>query len=184
MKTLDEIKQLMAAGETAQADEALKELLAAEPINLQAKMLYGTCRQLLGDGESFRRIHDELVPVMEIKRSDEQDAEELKCWKKYDELFGELNQNALCDGKEEKSPVLEYVVLAILIISAIAAGAIYLGRQVMDQMAAIEASRTAYAGPQYHELVKRGDTQKGTNESVRIETNKNQEVDHAPIELK
>ena len=31
MKTFDEIKQLMAAGDTAQADEALKELLAKEP---------------------------------------------------------------------------------------------------------------------------------------------------------
>ena len=53
--TLDEIKQLMAAGETAQAEEALKELLANEPDNLQAKMLYGTCRQLLG-GETARHL--------------------------------------------------------------------------------------------------------------------------------
>ena len=42
--TLDEIKKLMAADDTAQADEALKELLAVEPNNLQAKMLYGICR--------------------------------------------------------------------------------------------------------------------------------------------
>ena len=49
MKTLEEIKQTMADGDTAQADEALKELLANEPDNLLAKMLYGTCRQLLGD---------------------------------------------------------------------------------------------------------------------------------------
>ena len=49
MKTLDEIKKLMAAGETDKADEALKELLAKEPDNLQSKILYGTCRQLLGD---------------------------------------------------------------------------------------------------------------------------------------
>ena len=69
MKTLDEIKQLMAAGDTAQADKALKELLAKEPDNLQAKMLYGTCRQLLGDEETFKRIHDELAPVM-VKLSD------------------------------------------------------------------------------------------------------------------
>ncbi len=45
MKTLDEIKQMMVASDTAQADKALKELLAAEPDNLQAKMLYGTCCQ-------------------------------------------------------------------------------------------------------------------------------------------
>ena len=31
MKTLDEIKQMMAAGDTVQADEALKELLACSP---------------------------------------------------------------------------------------------------------------------------------------------------------
>ena len=64
MKALDEIKQMMAAGDTAKAAEALKELLAKEPRNLQAKMLYGTCCQLLGDEETFKRIHDELAPEM------------------------------------------------------------------------------------------------------------------------
>ena len=63
MKTLDKIKQMMADGETAQADEALKELLVKEPGNLQAKMLFGLCRQLLGDEETFKRIHDELAPM-------------------------------------------------------------------------------------------------------------------------
>ena len=43
MKTLEEIKQMMSAGDAAKAAEALKELLAKEPENLQAKMLYGTC---------------------------------------------------------------------------------------------------------------------------------------------
>lgn len=42
MNTLDEVKQMMAAGDTAEADEALKELLEKEPDNLQAKMLYDT----------------------------------------------------------------------------------------------------------------------------------------------
>ena len=31
MKTLEEIKKMMVAGETVQADEALKELLACSP---------------------------------------------------------------------------------------------------------------------------------------------------------
>ena len=66
MKTLDDVKQLMAEGETAKADESLKELLSVEPDNLQAKMLYGICRQLLGDEETFRRINDELVASMEM----------------------------------------------------------------------------------------------------------------------
>jgi len=49
----DNNAHLISAIDTA---AALKELLAAEPDNLQAKMLYGTCRQLLGDEETFRRI--------------------------------------------------------------------------------------------------------------------------------
>ena len=65
METFDEIKRLAAAGDIARAEEALKELLAAEPENLEAKRLYGTCRQLLGDEETFRRIHAELAPMME-----------------------------------------------------------------------------------------------------------------------
>ena len=42
MKALDEIKQMMDAGETIQAEVALKELLEKEPDSLHAKILYGT----------------------------------------------------------------------------------------------------------------------------------------------
>ena len=90
MKTLDEIKQMMAAGDTAQADEALKELLAVEPNNLQAKMLYGTCRQLLGDEETFKRIHDELAPEVERLEKSDSTTETGSLWKKYHQTFTEL----------------------------------------------------------------------------------------------
>ena len=90
MKTLDEIKKLMADGETAQADEALKELLEKEPDNLQAKMLYGTCRQLLGDEETFRRIHDELVPVMEKCGKGNSNLEEVRMWSRYQDLYAKI----------------------------------------------------------------------------------------------
>ena len=90
MKTLDEIKQLMAADDTAQADAALKELLADEPDNLQANMLYGTCRQLLGDGETFKRIHDELAPVVEKLENGDSTTEIVSLWKKYHQTFTEL----------------------------------------------------------------------------------------------
>ena len=90
MTTLGEIKQLMAAGDTAQADEALKKLLAKEPDNLQAKMLYGTCCQLLGDEETFRRIHDELAPVMERMGKEEPKAETVSLWEKYQRLWESL----------------------------------------------------------------------------------------------
>ena len=83
MKTIDEIKQLMAADETAKADEALKELLTAEPNNLAAKMLYGTCRQLLGDEETFKRIHNELAPVIKSMPDGDLSATESKLWEKF-----------------------------------------------------------------------------------------------------
>ena len=100
MKALDEIKQMMAAGDTAQANAALKELLAAEPNNLQAKMLYGTCRQLLGDEETFKRIHDELVPVMKGHKTgvlSEIDSQ----WMSYHRTFTELTQDSLVRKSNE-----------------------------------------------------------------------------------
>ena len=128
MKTLDEIKQLMADGDTAQADKALKELLAQEPDNLQAKMLYGICRQLLGDEATFKRIHDELAPVMEKRKEAVSNADEAKCWESFDKLFRFQNQDALC---EKRKPVLmEYVVIIVLIISAIVAGTVIFGDKI------------------------------------------------------
>ena len=85
--TLDEIKQMMSAGDTAKAAEALKEVLSNEPDNLQAKMLYGTCRQLLGDEETFKRIHDELAPEMEKREKGEPQSETVSLWKKYHALW-------------------------------------------------------------------------------------------------
>ena len=135
MTTLDEIKQLMAAGETAQADEALKELLAAEPNNLQAKMLYGTCRQLLGDEETFRRIYDELAPVMG-KTGVSHDAgttvtpEAVSLWRKYQTQW-------------------EYLVLGALVLGAAVAGIVYFGRCVNSQNSVAIKALATYGGPQY-----------------------------------
>ena len=133
MKTLDEIKQLMVAGETAEADKALKELLANEPDNLQAKMLYGTCRQLLGDEETFKRIHDELAPRMEELAGDPPTAETatlpetLSLWKKYQTLW-------------------EYMIVAGLVAAGAAAAIWYFGKTLSEQ-----AAVALYGGPRYYE---------------------------------
>ena len=131
MKTIDEIKQLMAAGDTAQADEALKELLANEPDNLQAKMLYGTCRQLLGDEESFKRIHDELAPGMERLEKKEPKAEAVSLWKKYHALWMTL-------------------IVAGLILAGAVGAAYYYGKNIMAQFEA--ATTGLYAGPEYFQM--------------------------------
>ena len=100
MKTLVEIKKMMAAGDTAKAAEALKELLAKEPGNLQAKMLYGACRQLLGDEVTFTRIHDELAPVMERGRKTAVPPEFESQWMTYHQTFMELRQDPLTRGSD------------------------------------------------------------------------------------
>ena len=169
MKTLDEIKKMIAAGDTAEADAALKELLAKEPDNLQAKMLYGTCRQLLGDEETFKRIHDELATKMEDMRGDERD-EEWKLWNKYYELFMRLNRNALCNGKEKKGPIsMEYVVIGVVITSAVLAGVVYYGKRIQEQMSAM----CLYMGQRYAPVTIQTQTEiKGENPDAVMNVNK------------
>ena len=178
MKTLDEIKQLMVADETAQADEALKELLAAEPNNLQAKMLYGTCRQLLGDEETFKRIHDELVPELENMPSQAVDAE---MWLQYKTLYSDMRKDTLCTRQlteDDRAIRMEYVVLAILILIALVTGVWFLGKEIKRQIKLMTYSLTTYAGPQYSKMAKMSNTQMLTNEYSQIVTNIRKEVKH------
>ena len=128
MKTLDEIKQMMAAGETAQADEALKELLATEPENLQAKMLYGTCRQLLGDEETFKRIHDELVPEMERQGKKDSQSETVSLWRKYHALWMTL-------------------IVSGLVLAGVAAGTWHIVKDICNSFCVAEPALAAYRGP-------------------------------------
>ena len=134
MKTLDEIKQMMAAGDTAQADAALKELLAAEPDNLQAKMLYGTCRQLLGDEETFKRIHDELVPEMEKLEKSKPKAEAVSLWRKYHALWMSL-------------------IVGGLILAATGTSIWYFSKALQDMFGeAARATTGLYDGVRYYEM--------------------------------
>ena len=80
---IDEIKTLLKSGDVAGADSAAQELLTAEPDNVQAMMLYGTCRQLQGDEATFRRIHDEL----ESRMARVSDGETQGLWRKYHKLW-------------------------------------------------------------------------------------------------
>lgn len=80
---LDEIKTLLKSGDIAGAEAAAQELLATEPDNVQAMMLYGTCRQLLGDNKTFGEIHDELAPKMATEGNEKT----LSLWRRYHKLW-------------------------------------------------------------------------------------------------
>ena len=91
---LEEIKELMKNGDFAKADAELKAIVECEPGNVQAKLLYGTCRLLLGDEDTFRKIHDEVEPRISF----EKDVEVISAWRKYSRLLKCLLAGALVLG--------------------------------------------------------------------------------------
>ena len=82
-RMIDAIERLMKDGKIAEADAAAKELVEREPGNTRAKMLYGTCRQLLGDEETFKRIHDELSQVIKAMPDGSLSKSENNLWEKF-----------------------------------------------------------------------------------------------------
>ena len=80
---IDEIKTLLKSGDVAGAGAAAQELLAAEPDNAAAQMLYGTCRHLLGDDKTFGEIHDKLAPKMATEGNEKT----LSLWRRYHKLW-------------------------------------------------------------------------------------------------
>ena len=94
----EEIRQLMAAGDLAAAEAKLKHLLVTEPDNAMAKMLYGTCRRLQGDEETFRRIHGELSPQMAEKEQSQPKSEEVRRWKDFHQMWKSASAAALVMG--------------------------------------------------------------------------------------
>ena len=51
---IDEIKQKLKSGDVAGAEAAAKAALEAEPDNVRLLIVFGTCRQLQGDGSRSR----------------------------------------------------------------------------------------------------------------------------------
>ncbi len=104
------IKQLMESGKVDEASAALKVLLSRNPDDEVAKMLYGTCRQILGDEVAFRRIYDELQPTMDACEAAGEVSERVSLWKKYKAVFvflfamGSMTFGCLAAGAEPEPP--------------------------------------------------------------------------------
>jgi len=81
--TSEDIKALMKSGEVAQASEACEAILKEYPDDLEVKMLYGTCRQLLGDTATFQRIHDELAPALDSLEAHGDESCVVDQWRNY-----------------------------------------------------------------------------------------------------
>ena len=143
--TIEDIKSLMKSGDIAGAEAAAQELLAAEPDNVQALMLYGTCRQLQGDEATFRDAYRTVKEHLDAK-PDALDAETKAAWARFDELYAKLDQPELRrrGSAPRKSAMLEYAIVAALIVAALVTGAWLFGGTIMAQF---EAASSAVRGP-------------------------------------
>ena len=121
--TIEEIKSLLKSGDIAGAEAAAQELLAAEPDNVQAMMLYGTCCQLQGDEATFRDTYAAVKEHLDA-RPDALDAETKAAWERFDGLYAKLDQPKVhrLESTPHKSVLMEYVVLAVLVAAAIVTG--------------------------------------------------------------
>ena len=131
----------MKSGDIAGAEAAAQELLTAEPDNVQAMMFYGTCRQLQGDEATFRDAYRTVKEHLDA-RPDALDAETNAAWKRFDELYAKLDQPELRrrGSAPHKSAMLEYAIVAALIVAAIVTGIWLYGGQILEMRHGAERS--------------------------------------------
>lgn len=87
---IEAIKNLVKNGDIPQASEQLREILAKTPEDAAARMLYGTCCQLMGDSATFGRIYRDLAPQMEPRVTRGERSELVSMWLKYAAMFAML----------------------------------------------------------------------------------------------
>ena len=151
MSKIDEIKSLLKSGDVAGAEALCKAELQKTPGDAALKMLFGTCRRLQGDEETFRRIHDELAPEMAVAETVEPLSEKVSLWRKYHKLWLAL-------------------IAGALVLGGAAAGVAMFGESIKDSFSVMalyagppapirtisDPQNDLYAGPEYDDRVIRG----------------------------
>ena len=78
-------EDLLKKGEYAEADKLLVAYMKESPKDLDAKMLYGTCRMMQGDSSTAKQIHDEVEP--QISEANDISETQKTFWQKYKKLI-------------------------------------------------------------------------------------------------
>lgn len=117
-------EDLLKKGEYVEADKLLVAYMKESPKDLDAKMLYGTCRMMQGDSSTAKQIHDEVEP--QISEANDISETQKTFWQKYKKLiiYGAIGTALVYGGYK----VYEYETTQILGASAF----------------------SKYAGPEYH----------------------------------
>ena len=137
--TIDEIKSLMKSGDVTGAEAAAQELLTAELDNVQAMILYGTCRQLQGDEATFRDVYRAVKEHLNARNST-LDAETEAAWNRFEMLYDRLDQIELLRKDNTVKMPNGCLVIAVLI------GVL--------SIVACYCCMSLYAGPSREELYK------------------------------
>ena len=80
---LESIKPLLKAGEYKKAVDALKEYQTEFPDDWDGKLMEGIIAKLRGDEETFRRIHDEALAIMDKHGAEGRRIKASSLWGKY-----------------------------------------------------------------------------------------------------
>ena len=78
-------EDLLKKGEYVEADKLLVAYMKESPKDLDAKMLYGTCRMMQGDSSTAKQIHDEVEP--QISEANDISETQKTFWQKYKKLI-------------------------------------------------------------------------------------------------
>ena len=156
---IEDIKQLLKSGDVAGAERATMAELENDKDNVRLLILYGTCRQLQGDEAAFRDAHATIKAAVDVNDVDLDEVTDRE-WKRFEMLYKRIDQPELLrKGDRPRSPVLmEYVILAVLIVAAIIGVWIIFGDQIKGAVGARpEDCLRLYAAPP-HDDHNRNDT--------------------------
>lgn len=115
MEHLEQIKSILKSGDIAGAEVLCRMALEDDPDDVRLTLYLATCRRLQGDEEEFRRIMLDIAPKMEAIQREDPDCEAAKLWRKSGAVL------------------MEYVVLGVLLVSAVVGGVVMFGDQIRDR---------------------------------------------------
>ncbi len=141
MTNTDKVELLIKAGKVKLAQAELKRLIAAEPDNMRAQILFGTGCLLLGNVKKSAKVHDKIEAEMEARLKANPDSPDAVLWRKYHEKF----ESAV--GSSMRSCMV-YIVLAVILAACGVSFVLHVGNQIREQFSKmIQANPAHMCGP-------------------------------------
>ena len=154
------VENLIQNREYAEAEKQLVEFMRDNPDDIDAKLLYGTCRMMQGDSETAKLIHQQAQMYFESGK--EIPEEQKSFWDKYKKLifYGAIGTALILGGYaalKDTAPLWNTLLYAI---EGESVAAKYAGPQKTVLELEKDANKNPvtqkhkYAGPQYDEKEK------------------------------